>query len=288
MVEATDPSTSQSKKKYSPALQMLNYSQYPALQVTLQLARSVEEARNRFNMDMAVMASNAQKAIVYNNLRNTASLYNFASNVNTSSKLTLADNSSKEVQRIKDESSKAVEVLKKEVTFKDSNSAIFDYYNTVSDSIVASEVVRELCKTIGNDVTEKPPQWSIIKGLFVHIKEKLHNAIERSKIFIGVVGAKLKSSLNSLGRAVGKDIVKFIEKLKNLAGRIYTFTLTIIEKLFSFISDIRDIAQEKKWNIDQITLEIPSVGFSVLTVQGIPIPIPEIRTPTVSIAFKPC
>jgi hypothetical protein len=113
------------------------------------------------------------------------------------------------------------------------------------------------------------------------------SALERAKLVAGLVGKELSTSLEDLGKHIGKNIKGFVEKLRNLAAKIYSFTLNIIEKLFSFVADIQKLAKDKKWDMDKLTIEIPSAGFSIISVLGIPIPIPEIKTPTISISFKP-
>jgi hypothetical protein len=107
------------------------------------------------------------------------------------------------------------------------------------------------------------------------------------KLIGGLVAKELNEAIEELGKEIEKDKKVFAEKLKNLATKIYSFAFNIIDKMFSFVDDIQKLAQSKNWNLSELTIEIPSAGFTITNVFGIPIPIPEFKTPSISITFQP-
>jgi len=217
---------------------------------------------------------------------NTAALYDSTMSVRTMGENVLVSFDSPEVKAIVEESNEAAEKIKEKVNFEQSNEHLFNYYKDLADLAIVSKGTEEMCKQISRKENEKSI-WSIIKNWFTGIKSRITHMLAKMEGIIGSIGEELKSTLGELEKTIEKSLEKFVESLNNLVSKVQGFALNLIRKMLNFAQEIQKLAQECKWNVKEILIELPSFEVEVFTVLTLPIPIPKISTPKLSINFAP-
>ena len=216
---------------------------------------------------------------------NPGTLYDSALTIQTLSANLLTSQPSEEVKAIENISKQAVAEIKKQLKV-DTSEHIFDYYRDLTDFEIVSNGIGEVCQQLAK--SEKPESlWELVKNWFKETKERIIGAVNRLSGIIGTVGQELITVLKELGTTIGKKISTFATKVSEFINKIHEFTLSLIRKMFKFIAEIQTIANDNKWNIEEINIEMPSCEVQVVTIGLIPIPIPKLSTPKLSVKFLP-
>lgn len=220
-------------------------------------------------------------------MTNLASLYDSVSTIQTLSKNALVRFDSAELRKIAKESTKTAEAISGIIDFDQSNTHLFDYYKDMSDLAVVSKSLGEVCRNLSSNKANEKTLWPLIKNWFSDIKARARHVIERLKDILGTIGEKLTTALEDLEKTIEGAIETFADKLRSFSETVHEFALNIVSKMFRFVEEIQKLAQANKWNIREISVEMPSCEVEVFTVAGFPIPVPKISTPGLTIAFTP-
>jgi hypothetical protein len=115
--------------------------------------------------------------------------------------------------------------------------------NRISESIV--EKAPELEKPAGNSQS-----WaSKFKQAFVDFKECLQKGFGQ---LVGKIAGSIKDTLTSL--------------LKKAADLLQQFFTRLVSSFFGFASWIQKVAMAKKFSMNELTIELPSLEFNILMV----------------------
>lgn len=217
---------------------------------------------------------------------NSASLYDSTLNVQTLSENVLTSMKTEGILIVARESKRTASEIRSKLDFQQSNAHLFDYYKDISDLAVVTKSIEEVCLQLSR--SQKPESlWSLIKNWFIDVKSRVEAVVTRLTTVFGRIGQELASALTGIEATIEKAVSEFAKKLKIFVAKVHEFALSLIRKMFNFVGEIQKIAQEYKWNIKEISVEIPSCEVEVFTVVGFPIPVPKISTPKLAIAFAP-
>jgi hypothetical protein len=220
---------------------------------------------------------------------NAALLFDSASTIGTLS-AKAAPVSSGEVNKalikISNETAKAKNQMKEVIDQKSATEHILDYYRAMSDSALIAHGFHEIAGVI-KDTTDPKTLGDKIKGWFSEIIDKINSIGARLKGIIGDFGNELLSAIEDLKKHVGGALAKVVDKFRALVTKFHDFTLYLIKKMFDFVGEVQEMAEERKFTMNAITMEMPSLDVEVVTVAGVPIPIPKVQTPKLTISFSP-
>lgn len=216
---------------------------------------------------------------------NPGTLYDSALTIQALSANLLRSQPSEEVITIEKISKIAVEEIKKQLKPDDSEH-ILDYYRNLTDFEIVSKGIEEVCEQLSQS-KEPESLWDLVKNWFADAKTRILGAIQGLPGIIGTIGQELIQVVTDLGATIGENVTKFAEKASEFVNKIHEFTLSLIRKMFKFVAEIQTIANNNKWNIQEINIEMPSCEVNVVTIGPVPIPIPKLSTPKLSVKFLP-
>lgn len=179
----------------------------------------------------------------------------------------------------------------KQLTLNDANSRLFDYYSVLSDMKFVSETMSETCQ----EISRSP------KGALTDLSafaDTLENSVDGilSKIgnFLGSVGESLKNAFKNLAKFLKNNVIdKLKEAFNKAAEALDKLKLMMLQSMFRFVGKVADLAKENGWNVKEIKVEMPEIGVKLEKLQiasistPIPIPMPQITPPKVSMTFIP-
>lgn len=216
---------------------------------------------------------------------NPGTLFDSASTVQALTAHLLRSQPIEEVKEIEIITTQALAEMKGQLKV-DTSEHIFDYYRDLTDFEIVSKGIEEVCQQLSQNA--KPESlWELVTNWFNEAKARILGAVKRLSGIIGTIGQELIKVVDELGTSIGKKISIFASKVSEFINKIHEFTLSLIRKMFRFIAEIQTIANNNKWNIQEINIEMPSCEVSVVTIGLIPIPIPKLSTPKLSVKFLP-
>lgn len=175
--------------------------------------------------------------------------------------------------------------------FEQANSEIFSYYGWMSDLKISSQTMVDIANELNTNL--KGPEQSksildIIGQPFDDLKKRLEKVINSTGKFFSEAGKTFKEKLSEAGEWLKKNVVsKFIEAFKRLSEAFDAFRLKLFESMFDFVRKVINLAAEKDWKIQSITVGMPEIGFDSTEINSVKIPIPSIKEPPVTFQFKP-
>jgi len=175
----------------------------------------------------------------------------------------------------------------KQLTFEQAASRLSDYYAELSDMKVVSATMSEMCL----DLNKNPDrELCALEPFVTNLNELISKIVEPMKGVLGSIGKRLKQAFKKLGEILKENVLdKLAEALRKAAEWLDRFKLSMLEKMFKFIAQVAKLGRENGWNIKEIVVEMPEVGlkFEKLGELPLPIPMPDIKQPKVTVRFSP-
>lgn len=179
----------------------------------------------------------------------------------------------------------------KQLTFDETNLHLFDYYSVMSDMKFVSETMSETCRSI----SENPKRGLNDLDEYANTLESgVDGILGKMKGFLGLIGDQLKDAFKNLSKFLKEHVVdKLKEAFKKAAELLDKLKLMMLESMFRFVGKVAELANENGWKVKEINIEMPEIGVKLekLTIATIstpiPIPIPQITPPKVSMKFIP-
>jgi hypothetical protein len=219
---------------------------------------------------------------------------------------------SNDVQPFIEKAKVAIAEAAEKAETEQASSNIFSFYGWISDLKIASQTMVDISNILNNnlipemkeeikeeltketkDANAKAEKWGsgLLDGIRHHFKdleERLEGVITKTGAWFGEAGLTLKNKLNEAGDWLKKNVVsKFVAAFKWLSEKFDAFRLMLFKRMFDFVRRVIDLANEKNWKIEHITVGMPELGFNMTEIGPIKIPIPTIKEPPVSFTFKP-
>ena len=203
---------------------------------------------------------------------------------------------SRALEKIEKESAKAKEKIKKLLDPKSASARMMDYYSALADA----EVISSSLVQIGNAIKKAPKLRTKIKERigFSKLVDKISgwiqgiiNLLKRIGISLkGVIAGfdkKLLAAALKLKETIAAGIKITISKFRDLVKKFHNFMMYLIKKTFDFAAEVQKVAEEKKFPMKEIMMELPSYDLEIVNISGFPILIPKIRAPKLTITFGP-
>jgi hypothetical protein len=178
------------------------------------------------------------------------------------------------------------------LTLDETNHHLFDYYSVMSDMKFISDTMSETCVEIS-----KTPNRGGLKDLdeFANaLKSKVDGILLKMTGFFGSVGEDFRDAFQDLAKFLKEKVVdKLKEAFKKAADALDKLKLMMLESMFRFIVKVAELAKQNGWTVKEINVEMPEIGvkFEKLEIASIstpiPIPMPQITPPKVSMKFVP-
>jgi len=241
-----------------------------------------------------VASSNAAKGLISSFkvtgvITNPALVFDSASTIETLSAKAAPISSGtvhEALTKISLETAKAKTQIKAVVDQKNATEHILDYYKALSDSVLITRGLKEIGIAIKENKNAKS-RGNKIKGWVEEIIDKIKSIGTRLKAVIADFDKALLDAINDLKNHLGRTLSDIVAKFRALVAKFHEFALYLIRKMFDFVGEVQEIAEEKKFTMKEITMEVPSYDVEVLIIAGVPIPIPKIQTPKLTISFRP-
>jgi len=175
----------------------------------------------------------------------------------------------------------------KQLTFEQTASRLSDYYNELSEMKVVSATMSEMCQ----DLNRNPDRELVALQPFAdNLNDMIGKIVEPMKGVMGSICEALRQAFKKLGEILKENVLdKLAEALRKAAEWLDRFKLSMLEKMFKFIAEVAKLGGENGWNIKEIAVEMPEVGlkFEKLGELPLPIPMPDIKQPKVTVRFSP-
>ena len=189
---------------------------------------------------------------------------------------------SDEVQRIAVSQAEAAE---KDTTENDVANATSDYLAVVSDCQTVSDQVKEIAVRLAEP---RRIGWETIRHLIESIKDRIGKLLTTLKSLIDKDAAALWRAITDFAEAVKDGAEDKIHSfLKNLSDRLRGFAARLIGLIFSFAVWVQGIAERKNFNLKQLEVQLPTLQSELVNVGPLPLPIPKLTTPVITITFEP-
>ena len=99
------------------------------------------------------------------------------------------------------------------------------------------------------------------------------------------VTGKIDEIVSLLSRWASELKKQLVDKVRELSQHFLELFNSLISALFSWISKLREIAQEKGFRLSKVTITLDPLEFVSLFVFGLPIPIPNVKLPKIEMEF---
>ena len=201
------------------------------------------------------------------------------------------------VGKIVNDANQTLDLAGPKSNFEEMNSQILNYYTVLSDMKLVSETMSATCEqTNSSDLSELAES---LENSINEILKKIDKIFGKKEpgdegIFSSIF-EYLKNAFNNLVKTLKENPVvdKLKEAFKKAAEFLDKAKLWMLASMFGFISKVAELAKKYGWTVKEINVEMPEIGVKLEKLKigsistPIPIPVPQINPPKVSIIFTP-
>lgn len=180
--------------------------------------------------------------------------------------------------------------LYEQSTFTDASGNLTGYLFACSNAQSSSQLLENIASDLGKVETNTELEsdiWNKIRKFWSLLKEKVSSIMDKIKGSVLAIGSEIIAGLGELEDAISKGRDKVAELFKNIANRFYDFVNEILERMFDFVNQFSVLAKKKGFGLKSIEVKLPSIDIKFVNVLTIPVPIPKMNPPDVTVTFAP-
>jgi len=168
-----------------------------------------------------------------------------------------------------------------------------DLYERVSeyqDALMRLACSSKMLQDTLSSMRESNTSWlETAKNNFKWIKETVTRSVARIYQAFGQIYDKVTKAIDNINTTLSKWSLnlkeKLIEKIRDLSQHFLELVNNLISALFGWLSRLREIAAEKGFRLNKVTVTIDPLSLTTVSVLGFSIPIPEIKLPKIEMEF---